>query len=392
MNFSEMVRELMLIEPFMAHFLLGVQKEWSERIPTAAVTIDNISPMMMFNKNFMNSLSEDHQVGVMWHEVGHIINFHVCPSFYEQFENKMILNIAEDIHINQYLSQKYLPPKALLPKTFPKLKLPLFEDTRTYYDLLQQNMNSEKPDPKLKSILDFFDSGQPHQYDHSPHWENRDEHLGDLLENQIKNHIQRVYEESFASNPGNIPNYLRGLIEKLYEKTKPVTDWKAAARRFATRSQKTLTKSTRNRPNKRYPDAAAIRIKPKKKMAIALDTSGSVSNIELALFFNQIEHIMKTGIEIEIIECDANIGRIYEYKNFNQIGEITGGGGTCAQPVIDLINKDPKYNSVIYFTDGGLYDSQKCRSLKPILWIITPNGTTDFNFDGLKIKMQKVEN
>jgi len=392
MQFSEIVRELMLVEPFMAHFLLGVHKEWSERIPTAAVTIDNINPMMMFNKDFMSGLSEEHQIGVMWHETSHITQFHVCPSFYNQFEDKMLLNVAEDIHINQYIPLKYLPPKALLPNTFPDIKLPEFQDTRTYYELLKQNQESKNPDKKLKSLIDFFSTGQPHQYDHSPHWENIDSNLGDLLENQIKNHLKRTFEESCGSNPGNVPSHLRGLLEALYAKTKPALDWKAALRRFGTRSQKTMTRSTRNRPNKRYPDASAIRIKPKKKMAVAIDTSGSVSDQELALFFDQIEHIIKVGTDIEIIECDAAIGRIYQYKNRQQLGKITGGGGTCAQPVLDLINKDPKYNSVVYFTDGGLYDQQKRKSLKPVLWIITPNGTTDFNFDGPKIKMQKVEN
>jgi predicted metal-dependent peptidase len=392
MQFSDMVRELMLVESFMAHYLLGLRKEWSDRIPTAAVTIANINPVMMFNKEFMDGLSEDHQVGVMWHEVSHIVQFHVCPSFYNMFEDKQLLNVAEDIHINQYIPVKYRPPMALMPETFPEIKLPTFQDTRTYYDLLKQNQDSNNPDPTLKSLLDFFKTGEPHRYDHSPHWENTNGDLGDLFENQIKNHIKRTFEEFCGSDPGNVPEHLRGMLEKLYAKTKPVTDWKAALRRFGTRSQKTTTKSTRNRPNKRYPDASAIRIKPKKKMAVAIDTSGSVSDYELALFFDQIEHIMKVGTEIEIIECDAAIGRIYSYKNRDQLGKITGGGGTCAQPVLDLINKDQKYNSVVYFTDGGLYDSQKRKSLKPVLWIITPNGTTDFNFDGPKIKMQNIEN
>lgn len=397
MEFSDLVKELMLESPFFGHFLLGISKEWSTRIPTAAVTIDNINPMMMFNKQFMDSLSEDHQVGVLWHETSHITQFHVCPSFYNMFEDKMLLNVAEDMHINQYIPLKYLPPKAILPETFPDINLPKFQDTRTYYNLLQQNQQGNNPDQKLKSLLDFFGSGQPHQYDHSPHWEGKDgsvmdQELGDLLENQIKNQLKRTFEESCKSDPGNVPEHLRGMLEKLYHKTKSAVDWKAALRRFGTRSQKTLTKSTRNRPNKRYPDASAIRIKPKKKMAVAIDTSGSVSSYEMALFFDQIEHIIKVGTDVEIIECDAAIGRIYQYKNREQIGEITGGGGTCAQPVLDLVNRDPKYNSVVYFTDGGLFDSQKRRSLKPVLWIITPNGTTDFNFDGPKIKMQDIKN
>lgn len=397
MDFSEITRELILIEPFLGHFLLGVQKDFSDIVPTAGVTIDGLNPRIYFNEKFCDSLSDDHQIGLLWHEVEHIVNFHVIPDFYNSFDDKEILNIAEDIHINQNIDFKYLPPKAMLPSTFPKLKLPTFADTRTYYDLLQQDQESSNPDPKLKSLIDHMKSGKPHAYDHSLHGKGSNSEeasnvLSDVIKNEITNQLMRTYEQYGNNSVGNVPSHLRGLLTSLLNKSVPALDWKAALRRFGSRCANTETKMTRNKPNPRYPDSATIKIRRKEKIAVAIDTSGSVSNSELNDFFDQIDYISKTGVKIEIIECDSRIGRVYEYKDRKQVGKITGGGGTCAQPVLDLINSDNKYNSVVYFTDGGLFDSQKKKGLKPVLWIITSNGTDQFKFDGPKIKMQPSKN
>ena len=47
---------------------------------------------------------------------------------------------------------------------------------------------------------------------------------------------------------------------------------------------------------------------------VAIDTSGSVSHDDLVEFFNETYHIYKSGTYVDIIECDAKVQRVYEYK------------------------------------------------------------------------------
>ena len=138
--------------------------------------------------------------------------------------------------------------------------------------------------------------------------------------------------------------------------------------------------------NIRFPDNAAIKIKRRNKILVATDTSGSVSNAEQELFFEQIYHIYKTGTEVDIIECDAAIGRVYKFDPKNMT-PMTGGGGTSFSPVLEFLNKSRDHNGLIYLTDGYPCDSQTVKTHKPVLWIITPTGSTEFNFTGRKVKM-----
>jgi predicted metal-dependent peptidase len=56
-------------------------------------------------------------------------------------------------------------------------------------------------------------------------------------------------------------------------------------------------------------------------------------------FFNEIHHIYKTDVKISIIECDAEIHRIYEY-NGKMPKFVQGRGGTAMSPIIDYYNEN----------------------------------------------------
>jgi predicted metal-dependent peptidase len=97
----------------------------------------------------------------------------------------------------------------------------------------------------------------------------------------------------------------------------------------------------------------ALKIKQKKRTLVAIDTSGSVSNDDLIEFFNEIYHIYKSGTYVDIIECDAKIQRVYEYKGQREEIEVQGRGGTDFEPVMQyLAEHRNEYANLIYLTDG----------------------------------------
>ena len=110
----------------------------------------------------------------------------------------------------------------------------------------------------------------------------------------------------------------------------------------------------RRKENRRYEDNPGIKVKMRQKMLLAIDTSGSVNNEELAEFMNEIYHIYKSGVAIEIIQCDTKINSIEEYKGKFEL-EIRGRGGTDFDPVLEYYMKHRQYTSLIYFTDGEAY-------------------------------------
>ena len=75
-------KELMLKEPFYGLFLIGLNKLWSNRVPTAGVCKHNINFQLMINEEFWESLSPEHHIGLLKHELLHIAFFHLTCLLY----------------------------------------------------------------------------------------------------------------------------------------------------------------------------------------------------------------------------------------------------------------------------------------------------------------------
>ena len=104
------------------------------------------------------------------------------------------------------------------------------------------------------------------------------------------------------------------------------------------------------------------------------DTSGSISEDELVIFFNEIHSMWRYGAEIEVIECDSKVRETYNYNgNFPKF--INGRGWTDFNPVFEYINKDRNnmYDGCIYLTDGEAREPEtrpKCK----VFWVVTADG------------------
>jgi predicted metal-dependent peptidase len=82
---SAIVKTIMLEQPFYGLFLLNVNKEFNERVPTAGVTIQGINYKLIVNPNFWDSLSEKHKQGLILHEALHLIFNHLLMR--DEFSN-----------------------------------------------------------------------------------------------------------------------------------------------------------------------------------------------------------------------------------------------------------------------------------------------------------------
>lgn len=71
-------KELMLEQPFYGLFLIGLNKEWNNAIPTAGVSKHNINYKLVINSDFWASLPHDHKKGLLWHE----LNWAHCAVMY----------------------------------------------------------------------------------------------------------------------------------------------------------------------------------------------------------------------------------------------------------------------------------------------------------------------
>ena len=378
-------KTLMLKEQFYGLFLIGLNKELRTDIQTACVTPDNINVKLCINPEYWSSLDEKTKLAVLKHELLHIVFFHL--ENFDRFENKKLSNIAADLEINQYIEPEYKGEKweglEYDKGMFKTLNLLSKQGTKYYYDALEQEI-CDNPDGE---IAQFVNDTEIDWHDLWEAMEGMSEAERKLISKQIDYQLKEIAEELQKKNRGLIPSELESYIKGLFEIKEPVLDWKAYLRRFSSQSTKLFTKKTRRKPNKRFYGNPALKIKQRKNTLVAIDTSGSVSDKELLEFFNEIYHIYKSGTDVTVIECDAAIQRIYEYKGKLEDLSVKGRGGTSFEPVFAYLyeNRD-KYNNLIYLTDGEC-SSPKTQILKPVLWVHSSRSSINEDLPGAKIKI-----
>ena len=369
-DLSKIGKQLMFSEPFYGVFLSTLNKVIRQDVPTAGVCKNGINYQLAVNEEFWNSLDTDKKkIGLFKHELLHICFGHL--TFKDDFPDHELANVAMDIEINQYLTPDYYPsPDILLPTSFPELNLPLKAGAREYYRLLQKSLD----EGTSKTLKDLMDALRGEGDGLHPTWKEFDD-LSDadkkLAEAQLRHQVKQVLESS--KNMGFVPSELKSYIDELLEVTPPSYDWKGYFRRFFGSSSKVYTKKTRRKYNKRFPSNPALKIKPKKHVLVGIDTSGSVSDKDILEFFNEINHMYKTGISITIAEGDASVHNVYEYDG-KVPKTVTGRGGTDMNPFVKYFNEHRQYNSLIILTDGYIPE-KSTTTFKPMLIVLSSNGS-----------------
>ena len=372
-DLSRIGKGLMLSEPFYGIFLSTLNKVVRKDVPTAGVCKQNINYQLAVNEEFWNSLDNDKKkIGLLKHELLHICFNHLEDR--EGFPNQELHNIAADLEINQYLTPEYYPtPDIILLTSFPELNLPVKAGTKVYYGLLQQALDAGTS-PSLQKLMDGLCGDEECSGGLHPTWKEFDgmsEADAKLAKAQIEHQIKDIVN-SQNQGRGFIPSELQSWIDGMFEETEASYDWRTYFRRFMGTSNKTYTKKTRRKLNKRFQENPALKIKTKKKILVGVDTSGSVGEKDLIEFFNEINHMHKTGVSITIAEGDADIHNIYEYKG-DVPDKITGRGGTDMNPFITYFNEHREFNSLIILTDGYIGNNE-VKTFKPKMMVICSNG------------------
>ena len=390
---------MLLKEPFYAHFLSGIIREVTDKVPTAAVGFKSGKIALYVNENFFlkelkwsSDARKNERVAVIKHETLHIIFKHLFRMKTKDYDNKLF-NIAADIVVNQLISPWKLPDSAVTLETFPELKLPPDKSVEWYYEKLKKTASKDKEYKKsLQEIFDKMDasgggglggndlggeegSREKGKY-HSDHrmWGENESFSMEVVETEVDRMIIQARDRTPIKDHGTIPLGIQELIKNIVEKRNPQINWKRALKIFSSTSRKTRVYHTLKRVSKRFGTRPGIKIKRFQKLAVAIDTSGSINIDDFNDFFGEIHSMWRFGAEIDVLECDAEVQKKYSYRG--RIPEfIHGGGGTSFDPVFEHIksNRFERYDGCIYLTDGYAPEP----TIKPpckVFWCITKDG------------------
>ena len=409
---SRCIIQMLLKEPFFAHLLSGIVRNISKEIPTAAVGLRGSNINLFVNENFFlkELTTTSSRVAVIKHETLHLMFKHIFRMDIHKHD-PLLFNYAADIVVNQFIGSWDLPDSAVTLATFPDLGLEEDQSVDWYYKKLAGLANEMR---KKSNKFDFNKNGEgqnregqapqqsasdwrktsasqsagnlekmygtPSHSDHST-WGIQKDASGlessaqaGSAESSLDRMIIQARDRTPIKDRGTIPGRINDMINAIIEKRKPKVDWRRALRIFATTSRRTRVVHTMKRVSKRYGTRPGIKIKRYQKIAVAIDTSGSVSDEQLSIFFSEVHGMWRNGAEVEIIECDAAIQRHYAYRG--KVPEfVAGRGGTVFDPVFEFLrkNRQMQFDGCIYLTDG--YASEpEIRPPCKLIWIITPDG------------------
>lgn len=349
---------LLKTEPYYAHFIMESRIIFDAyRIPTAAVCVLNGTPTIVFNSDFIRSLSDPELCGVLKHEVLHLVLDHL-GSAKSEGKDPYISNIAQDCAINQFIDA--IPKGCVtldsLSKAVGKKLLPK-ETSDYYYDqLMSKKKELEAAGAKTLDEHDAIPGADSHEV--------------------AKGAIKRVAQNAVGRSAGNVADHILAAIDKLGEAKLP---WKVLLRNAIMSQVSRETQSTTKKINRRFKlPVPGKKHKRTMTLGVCVDESGSVSQEQHESFMAEIKSIANMVNKTWLVHADCEVAMVEDLSKAKFNPSRRAGGGTAYQPAIDKC-KELKCNMIVYFGDFDTADLPVDPRV-PFLWVGVGNSPPPANF------------
>lgn len=343
---------LLLTKPFFGTLATRLRiQDASETMPTAATDGRNF----YFNRDFVNKLSDKELDFLVGHEVLHCVFDHMQA---RGDRDPMLYNMAADYNINMTLVEQ----KVGDPIGKDKLgggemcldwKYSGWNSYEIYDDLEEQGAQGQSMDVHIDLSGEEGEDGQEGK---GPQVKMSEEER-----KQLADEIKQAAIQAAQAAGGDTPDAIKRMINEL---TAPKMDWRDVLRVNLESSLK--NDFTFMRPSKRSGEVIFPGMNKDEELniAVALDTSGSISQEMLRDFLSEVEGIMDqyTSYKITVMQFDTNVYGVDEFTadDGRSMAEyqLEGGGGTDFRAVFNYMEQnDIEPDQLVMFTDGYPWDS-----------------------------------
>lgn len=390
-DFKNFIVYFVTREPFFGHILrivnLDVDVDGTKLpIPTAGVYVKDDMLNMIVSKEYGETLTEAQMLGLIKHEVFHLV-FNHCTS--RALKPQMVGNIAADLAINSMIPAEEMPPGGIVPGTMPTGEMegsplglliesmPLNKSMEWYFLQIMQNEAAREQCEKMQQ------GGSPGVMDAHDGWGDMSDEAREILMGRVKNALKRGIEAADRTNSwGNISAATRKILRELSASS---VDWRAVLRQFSGQSKRGDKATSWSNINIVHIDPDHGPLAPGYKynwtssIAVYIDQSGSVSDKEIELAFGELKHLTRRT-EFTTFHFDTQVDLSSEMKWNRKMSAPparTRSGGTDFQCVTKHANANRhRFDGYIIITDGGAPrpDPSKLKRL----WLLTPGQSLYF--------------
>ncbi len=333
--------QLILKHPFFACLALKLKLvEFKEE----TMATDGMN--LFYSQKFVDDTPDEELRGVVCHELLHCAFLHM---YRRNNRDPKRWNVACDYAINWLLTQKMnvkLPQDALLNSEYANMS------AEEIYNLLPPS----PPQPKWGGFMDG--KGQEGK---------------STAEQEAEWTVTAVQAANAAKGAGMD----LGGLEQLVAEAQAIVNWREQLARLLNGIAK--TDYNWYPPNLVYVQrklhVPTLNAPSLGKLVFAIDTSGSVSNDELAQFIAELKHVMSNLAfeKLTVIQCDTTVTNVEDYEDCDDIpAKVYGRGGTYFKPVFDHC-EEIQADNLIYFTDMCPCDPWPEDPGYPVFWARTAN-------------------
>jgi len=429
---------------FYAFVIAKMQVSINRSVPTAGAGFYDNNYQLVINPDFFNPLPLEQRMGILIHEVDHIILQHLGR---KGERDHKLFNVACDIALNQMIPKDWLPDGALYPETF---KLPDGNfwpkdlTAEQYYQLAKDEKDKqekEKDDQDTEEKCDNCGGSgeEPQDGDQegeegegegqgegeekegkepckecqgtgakpgtgfqpsngNPNLTGQEEitidshdmwdKMSDEDQEMAKEMMSKTLEQAMEKSRGNAPSNIEMIMELWRKKAK--LSWKRILKKYLSskKGQRVATIKKRNRRIRTLGVKGSKTAYDTPEVVVGLDTSGSMSNEEIAEALVEINEVCKiSNSNLKLVQIDTTIKGLEEYdpkkKNFKR----RGCGGTYMGAMAKFLKDEKiKYDVLVMISDMYIEDvstDENWKGLKkPTLWLNTSGA--DVEWDGLK--------
>jgi predicted metal-dependent peptidase len=390
---------ILLVFPVLGY----ISSKWEVKegeVPTMGTNYTSL----IYNREFVESLTLEEVGGVVLHEIAHCLLMHPTELTRAQAEDKdlglweLALEIVANATVIDLIrsagnsgSLFKLPggPYSPLKKNQDLVRGPFYfydpvghtHTASEIYDLLEKrqsrmehqsesNTNSDSDsESESESKADTAGDKSPLSGDVLP---------ASRLESQDAVEVTIAVLQKLSSlTKGNLPLGLNRLLKKLTEGKVP---WERILHAWVGAVVSGSEDFRWERPNHRHPLANEV-IMPGpvdthvENLVVCVDTSGSIADTQLTRFASEIRKLNQYVREITVLTTDAEVHekvKISSACDLIKKLKFKGGGGTDFRPVFESVKN---CLGMIFFSDGcATYPDSKPKY--PVLWVLTKENST----------------
>lgn len=351
-NLTKARVRLQLDHPFWASISGRLEHSISTSVETAATD----GTWVKYNPDFIAKLSVPETTFLIAHEAGHVaLGHHLrCGD-----RDPELWNIACDYAVNWLLQQDgfVLPQGALIDPQYKDLS------SEGIYERIKGQPNARKRPSFGKVQTPTKGDGQPL----SP---------AEIKERETELKAAVTSAETAARLAGKLP---AELARQLAEARKPRIPWTDILRtRVVSLSREDYSYRRPSRRSSGEIVLPSLRTERPPKVAVLVDTSGSVSQSDLDQALAEIgEAAAITRLPVVVGAVDTQFHGWSEYEEGGKAPRLSGGGGTDFSDAFDSLTEEEASDIglVVFITDGCTSSWGRCPD-QDLIWVISPSDTS----------------